>query len=142
VTGELVAALIIRERKLLLVHNTKQGFRVEPPGGKVHEGEGREEALRREVEEETGLKVGGLTLFGEFKTTSPEGAFIVHMYLCKEAEGEPSAMEPGKISGVGWYGFKELKALEKDGALVPNMRAALGRLEEYLRQWPCGTEKR
>jgi 8-oxo-dGTP diphosphatase len=109
VKRELVAALIIRSGRILLVENVKHGgVRMEPPGGKVHEGEVREESVRREVFEETGLKVGALKPFGAYETSSPEGAFIVHMYLCGEAEGEPGVMEPDKISKVGWYGVEEL----------------------------------
>ncbi len=130
---ELVAGLIIRGSRLLLVRNIKYGgLRVEPPGGKVEPGEGRESALRREVGEETGLKVKRLDFFGIFETDSPEGSFKVFTYLCLTEEGEPRITEPEKIAGFGWYTFSGLKGLSESGLLVPNMVAALEKLKKYL----------
>lgn len=133
-TPELVAALIIREGKLFLVHNTKHGSRrIEPPGGKVREGEAREAAVKREVYEEAGLTVDGLTYFGAYGTSSPEGNFTVYMYICGRAEGEPVVREPDKISSFGWYGVEGLEALKEEGTLVPNICESLDRLKGLLR---------
>lgn len=130
---ELVAGLIIRERRLLLVRNAKYSVgRIEPPGGKVEAGETRECALAREVAEETGLVVQSQSYFGAYKTDSPEGAFIVHTYLCVVAEGEPEVREPEKTPEVGWYTAEELKELSRGPELAPNMVAAMGKILELL----------
>ncbi|OGQ53215.1 MAG: hypothetical protein A3J24_02330, partial [Deltaproteobacteria bacterium RIFCSPLOWO2_02_FULL_53_8] len=103
---ELVAGLIVRDNRLLLVHNIKHnGLRIEPPGGKRHLDEGREDAVIREVMEETGLGVKVTGLFGVYATDSPEGRFNVYMYLCDcEGKGgggagtaEPMVLEPHLI---------------------------------------------
>lgn len=130
---ELVAGLIIREGRLLLVHNVKHnGLRNEPPGGKRHAGEGREEAVVREIMEETGLGVKVASLFGVYVTDSPEGRFNVYMYLCEAPSGEPAVMEPHLIGGLGWYSYKDMEALAASGSLVPNMVAALAQLRALL----------
>ena len=131
---ELVAGLIIRDGRLLLVHNAKHGtLRLEPPGGKVEPGESLERALVREVAEETGLKVLKQGTFGCFKTHSPEGEFLVHTFICEVAAGEPVVREPEKTPDFGWYSTAELEELKSKGVLVPNMVEALAGLSEVLR---------
>ncbi len=131
---ELVAGLIIRGSRLLLVHNAKYAaLRIEPPGGKVEVGESRESALVREVAEETGLRVVEQRLFGCFKTDTPEGLFPVYTYICQVADGEPQVREPEKTPGFGWYSIGELEELRSKGVLVPNMVAAFDELRELLR---------
>jgi 8-oxo-dGTP diphosphatase len=131
--SELVAGLIIKNRKLLLVCNIKFGItRIEPPGGKRNPSESWENALEREVMEELGVKVQPTNFLGIYNTHSPEGKFAVRMYFCKIVAGKPKVTEPDKISGFGWYTFKELGKLKKDGILVPNMCEALLDLRAYL----------
>ncbi|MBZ0221033.1 MAG: NUDIX hydrolase [Candidatus Methylomirabilis sp.] len=129
---EMSAGIIIKDKKVLLVHNMKHGLRVEPPGGKKLSGEGWEESVAREIREELGVEVRVKGLFGEYRTHSPEGDFMVRMYLCDIASGEPRVMEPEKIPSFGWYSLEDLKRLSKEGPLVPNMRLALEDLEELF----------
>lgn len=130
---ELVAGLIIRDGRILLVHNVKyHPVRIEPPGGKVHNGETREEAVAREVFEELGVKVKPGKIFGAFDTASQEGEFKVYMYHCEAVGGEPFLKEPEKIGAFGWYTVAEMKGFEKKGLLAPNMAEAMGELEGVL----------
>jgi len=129
---KMVAALIIRDKRLLMVHNVKEGLRIEPPGGKKNDGEEWIIAVIREVQEELGCMVRPARLFGEFDTHSPEGEFLVRMYLSEIIDGEPEVLEPDKISGFGWYGLDEIERFRDDGTLVPNMVSALERLKKYL----------
>lgn len=130
---EMTAALIVRGERILLVHNCKHGgLRIEPPGGKVHEGEGFEASVVREVAEELGVAVRPVKLFGTYETHSPEGGFSVRLYLCEITSGEPSVMEPDKIPAFGWYSIEEVERLKEEGTLVPNMVEALGEIREFL----------
>ena len=130
---ELAAGLIIRDARILLVHNMKHGrLRVEPPGGKIYPGESARESVIREVSEEIGMSVGALEPFGIYKTDSPEGEFEVHMYLCNKIEGRPRVVEPDKVPGFGWYALDELETFIRDGVLVTNMRLAMDDLKGYL----------
>lgn len=129
---ELVAGLIIRDGKVLLLENTKHGrSRIEPPGGKVHDGEGFQDSLKREVMEEIGVEAEVRGIFGTYPTTTPEGGFEVHMFLC-EIKGEPVLKEPEKFSGFGWYGYGDLVRIKGEGSLVENMVKALPQLKGLL----------
>lgn len=129
---EMTAGIIVKDGKMLLVHNMKYGLRVEPPGGKKLPEEGWEKSVAREIMEELGVEVRVGALQGEYRTHSPEGDFMVRMYLCEIASGEPRVMEPEKVPSFGWYSFKDLKRLSNEGLLVPNMRLALDDLEDLL----------
>lgn len=129
----MVAGIVVRSSRVLLVHNTKHGrMRAEPPGGKLHPGEGWEEALVREFREELGVEVRPASVFGTFDTQSPEGEFSVRMYLCEITRGEPRVCEPDKVPGFGWYTAEDLDALWNDGVLVPNMVEAMDELKGLL----------
>lgn len=122
----LTAAVIIREARVLVVHNEKHGARrIEPPGGKKHADETPEQCVVREAKEELGIKIRVKGLLGDFDTTSPEGDFQVRMFICEIIEGEPRVMELDKTPGFGWYTLPELQELSVKGELVPNLKAAL-----------------
>lgn len=129
---EMSAGIIIRSNRVLLVHNTKHGLRIEPPGGKKHPHEGWEESVARELKEELGIEVRVNGLFGEYRTHSPEGEFLVRMYYCEIVSGEPSVMEPDKVPSFNWYSLSDLKRLCEEGTLVPNMRLAIPDFETIL----------
>lgn len=122
---EMSAGLVIRGGRLLLVHNSKHGLRIEPPGGKKEPGETWERSVEREFEEELGVKVRVVRLLGVYDTHSPEGEFAVHLYISEITEGEPKVMEPEKIPGFGWYSIEEIEVMKARGDLVPNMVEAL-----------------
>lgn len=130
---DMVAGLIIKDNKLLLVHNTKHsGLRIEPPGGKKYENEEWEDSVIREVREELGIEVRPAGLFGIHDTHSPEGDFSVHMFFCDIINGEPEIVEPDKISGFQWYTYEEIERLKEEDVLVPNMCDALPKLKQFL----------
>lgn len=133
VLKEMGAALITRDNKLLLVHNTKHNsLRIEPPGGKKEQNESIEDCVIREVREELGVNIRLNGLFGVYETSSPEGGFRVHMYFAEITNGIISLQdnERDKITSYKWYLYNELIGLKE---LVPNMKSALSKLKEYLK---------
>jgi 8-oxo-dGTP diphosphatase len=129
---EMTAGIIIRDKRVLLVHNMKHGLRVEPPGGKKEPSEGWEESVMREIREELGVTVSVRGIIGEYATHSPEGEFLVKLYLCNISSGEPKVMEPEKIPSFGWYSLEDMRKAAIEGTLVPNMVKALGDIERLL----------
>lgn len=129
---EMTAGIIIRDGKVLLVHNIKHGLRVEPPGGKKEPSEGWEESVAREIKEELDLTVAVGRAIGDYGTSSPEGEFKVRLYLCEITSGAPKVMEPDKIGGFGWYSVEDMETAAGEGTLVPNMVQALSDLERLL----------
>lgn len=130
---DMTAALIIKNKKILLVHNTKHnGLRIEPPGGKREGNENLETCVIREVKEELDISIEPIELFGIYETNSPEGNFRVHMYRSEIKEGKPAIIESDKISNHGWYSFEEMEKFKEQGILVPNLCSALNDLQKYF----------
>ena len=115
-----------------MLHNVKHGLRIEPPGGKVHAGEGYEDALIREIREELGAAAGNIRFLGVYETDSPEGDFPVHTFICDIIGGEPRNAEPEKFARIGWYSFEELCRFKEEGTLVPNVALALDELKGLM----------
>lgn len=137
----LVAGIIVRDSKILLVHNIKHGLRIEPPGGKVKPDESPEIALKREVFEELGVEVDVGEFLGVYHTSSPEGEFPVYTYICDIKNGEPMLdREPGKIGHFAWFTMGELSTAcekaRKDGShlVVPNLQEALDAILQYIKK--------
>ena len=135
----LVAGIIVRDGKILLVHNIKHGLRMEPPGGKVKPNEPLDMALKREIFEELGVEVDIGKLLGIYSTMSPEGEFPVHTFICTIVSGEPMPdREPTKIGHFEWFTIDELcvacaKAQEDNSHLiVPNLQEALRDILKYI----------
>lgn len=88
-----VKAVLVRDGLVLLVRRAQ----AEPfgpgvwefPGGKLDFGETLEQALTREVAEETGLQVeAGPLLFASAPVYSPRRQLTLLHYLCTEVQGE------------------------------------------------------
>lgn len=80
------------------------------PGGKLHFQEGLEEAAKREVLEETGIKAKKLELFSVSNDTVSDGHFVTIGFLCTDFEGEPKIMEPDEITKWDWFDLNSLPA--------------------------------
>ncbi len=72
------------------------------PGGFLEWGESPEEGARRELQEETGLCAGGITLFGAYDSiTGTRRHVLLLAYFVREWTGEPVAGDDA--SEVAWY---------------------------------------
>lgn len=96
------------------------------PGGGLEHGEDPVGALRREVAEETGLRVSGETLLGVLSDTSTlPGGTLLHtvriLYRIERWSGELRAEESGSSDAVRWVGTEQLGSLP----LMPYVRQAL-----------------
>lgn len=96
------------------------------PGGRVEEGERDEQAVARELAEETGLPVGAVTFLREYllEPAKPGVAgFRLRVFGGDWISGEPVAMDDA--DQAGWFTLDEMRSL-------PIIDSVLGMAEELL----------
>ncbi|MEQ1408125.1 NUDIX domain-containing protein [Neorhizobium sp. Rsf11] len=74
-------------------------------GGKVDLMELSADAARREAEEESGLRIGKVEFLcaAEEITEADRQHWISMIYVTRDFIGEPTLMEPDKLSEIGWF---------------------------------------
>lgn len=88
-----VGAAIIRDKKEILINRNKKSPIYMIPGGKVKEGETTKEALKRELEEETGIVLTSHKFFKSYqseKALFDDALLILEVYIVNTSE-EPIA---------------------------------------------------
>ncbi len=126
------AVCVDAEGRVLLArraHEPSQGL-WDLPGGFVDEGEEPLETLRRELEEETGLRIEPGRLLGIWADWYGDGpgarASLVLVWLARVVSGRQQAADD--VSELGWFAPGELPP---EGELAfPNVSAALRAWEE------------
>jgi len=130
------------ELKVLLIERRHEPFagRWALPGGFVDVGEAPEQAARRELEEETGLKdvfLEQLHTFGEPGRDPREHVVsVAHYALVNVADTRVRADDDARQAG--WFPVGRPPALAFDHAKI--LRMAHDRLQERLRRQPVGRE--
>lgn len=89
-----VRALVVRDGAILLVSNTGDYWYT--PGGRIEHGESAQDALLRELREETGLsgRVAGFSHVEEFFKPS-KGLHHINLFFYVEAHGMPRIGDDG-----------------------------------------------
>ena len=96
-------AIVIRDDELLIMHRDKFGTKYDTlPGGNIEVGESTEEAVRRELREETGLDVGSCRLVFIEDAGEPYGTQYV--YLCDYIGGEPQLAPESEEAAINKLG--------------------------------------
>jgi A/G-specific adenine glycosylase len=90
------------------------------PGGKVHPGEATADSARREVEEETGVRVRVIGLLMEGKYDYPDRTVLLHFHLCAYQSGDPQALG---CQGVRWVRPENLDCYPFPTANAPVLEA-------------------
>lgn len=82
------------------------------PGGMVSFGETLEEAIKREFDEEYGMKIELTGMLGAFDHILPLEAqhWISITYCANHIGGDPEIREPEKCSAIGWFNLADLPA--------------------------------
>jgi 8-oxo-dGTP diphosphatase len=130
---EVVAALIIQSQMILL--GLRSAERTLYPdvwdlfGGHVEPGEGHQETLVRELQEELGITPDQWT-FLETMTLelpavpgAPAAQLIVHLYLVTAWTGSPANRQPEEHSTIGWFSLAEVTRLPLADPIYPTLFA-------------------
>ncbi len=110
-----VGAIVIDDEARLLLVQRGRGAAVgqwSVPGGRVEGGETLEQAVTREVAEETGLKVRCGRFVGWVERISPDYHFVI-MDFVAEVAGEQQALVAGDdAADAAWIPLDELESVD------------------------------
>jgi ADP-ribose pyrophosphatase YjhB (NUDIX family) len=129
-----VSAAILREGKVLLVRRArKPALGVYTlPGGVVEAGETLEEAVQREVREETGLAIAPLALAGHREVIvrdreqQVERHFVILCFAARWIAGEPVLNE--ELDDARWVAPAELASFKTTDGLLAIVQSAVERV--------------
>jgi A/G-specific adenine glycosylase len=102
------AAILQRDGKVLIARRPENGLLGglwEFPGGKLEEGEDLPACLRREIDEELGVKIEVGEEFGVYRHAYTHFRVTLHAFYSTLTEGEPRAIQP---SDLVWVGIDQL----------------------------------
>lgn len=127
-----VGGVVVRDGRVLLIRRGKEPLygRWVVPGGTVELGEPLEQALVREMREETGMEVEPLELLTVFDRIQRDGARVVYHYvivdyLCRWRSGEARA--GSDALEVAWAAPAELATFELPAKALEVVEQALAR---------------
>lgn len=105
------------------------------PGGRVGKKELIEEAMKREIREETGIKPIQYKYLGVVREYQREnnGPFIFFFFKCTKYSGEVTNMEPKKCEGWVWHDLNKLpKNILNGHKLALKLLAQQGHFVDYV----------
>jgi ADP-ribose pyrophosphatase YjhB (NUDIX family) len=110
--------MIVKDGKVLLGHRHDDPEKASSllngagkwtmPGGKLHFGESFEEGARREVLEETGLKLNKMKVMCVNNDVIETAHFVTVSLYCEDFSGEVKVMEPDEITEWKWFDLDDL----------------------------------
>lgn len=122
-----VAALILQDGKLLVCQRTRHQtmpLKWEFPGGKIEEGEQPRDALRRELDEELGIRATIGDELARIQHEYPNGGMVeLRFFIVRAYQGE---LENKIFKGIEWAAPADLPGydfLEADLTLVKDLAA-------------------
>jgi ADP-ribose pyrophosphatase YjhB (NUDIX family) len=130
-----VAAIVVDpHRRALFIRRAREPARgkLAMPGGFVDIGETAEQALRREVREETGLELGLLHFLSSHPNTYhyEEVAYpVVDLFFVAAAENHERALALDEVASIAW---EDPATVDLDEVAFPSMRDALERYRAGL----------
>ena len=112
----MVDGIVERDHKLLMVRRKKDPFKgsLSFPGGKVDEGERVEDALKRELKEETNLDIEPTDILGVYSDPSrdPRGHRIYITFIATIKSGDAKAADDAE--SIEWLSINEQQDLAFD----------------------------
>ncbi len=134
-----VGALIIDNNRILLVERGREPLKGywSLPGGAVETGEFLEDALRREVMEETCLEVEVVHLIEVFErimrneSAQVEYHYILMDYICRPTGGVLKACDDA--SRAEWFTEDEVAAMPPDAKITEGTPGVIAKAFDWLR---------
>ncbi|MDX9827206.1 MAG: NUDIX domain-containing protein [Spirochaetia bacterium] len=118
-----IAGIVVQNGKILVAKRKEGGaigLRWEFPGGKVESGEGDEEALRREFEEEFGIRAEPVRCLGSASFVSHSGERLLTAWLVELPKD--CILELREHSMIAWLHPQDLRHLDladSDRSVLP-----------------------
>ena len=127
-TINVVAAIIVSaDRKIFATQRGYGDYKGwwEFPGGKIEEGESKEEALKREILEELACPISVERFFESIEYDYPK--FHLHMdcFLCSLEGKEPSLIEHMSAKWLSVSELDDVKWLDADLSIIDKLRREL-----------------
>lgn len=140
-----VRAIVLKNDQLLVMHRNKFGHEYYTlVGGGIDAGEAPEQALRRELREETGMVVGSVRHVFTENAGDPFG--VQYVFLCEYQGGEPRLQpdsDEAKIAALGQNLYEPmwlpLRALPATPFLSESLKQAI--LEALQHGWPTAAPR-
>lgn len=134
-----VGAIVIGSKGILLVRRDREPAKGlwSIPGGAVEVGERQEEALFREVLEETGVKVEVLELAGTYDVILNDGTgrvefhYLLNHYVCKALSSKTKSESPE--AEVAWFHPDELPLEEMPAPIIDLLTGLKMRVDELMK---------
>lgn len=124
---EVVAAVIHSSGRIFATQRGYGDFKDkwEFPGGKIEEGESREEALQREIREEldTEIRIGKSLCTVEYDY--PAFHLVLHCYLCTVAAGDLRLKEHESARWLSLADLESVDWLPADIQILPAIRKSI-----------------
>lgn len=124
-TIEVVAAIIHRDGAYFATQRGYGEFEGmwEFPGGKIEPGESREDALKREIQEELGVDIYIKKLLCTTEYDYPTFHLTMHCYLCSVASGEIELREHKSAQWLTAETLDTVEWLPADREIIAMLRA-------------------
>jgi 8-oxo-dGTP diphosphatase len=129
-----VAGVVVDDQGRALILRRRDNGRWEPPGGVLEHGETIDDGLRREVFEETGLKIEPGPLTGVYQNMV--GKIIALVFRCRALDGELT--ENAEASAFRWATPDDVRTLMTEAYAV-RVLDALAHAQPAAVRWHDGT---
>lgn len=108
---EVVAAIIKENEKYFATQRGYGEFKGwwEFPGGKIENGESKEEVLKREIREELAIEIEIDRFITTVQFDYPEFHLIMHCFICHITAGQPQLLE---AKAAKWIDKNDLESVE------------------------------
>ena len=122
---DVVAAMIQKGDQILIAKRCSPPKAWEFPGGKVEKGEGKAQALIREIKEELAVQIKVGQHIGQSDVLVGTTQIVMDLFACSLLEGEPQNLEHEALK---WIKSTQLKGWDWAPADIP----LLPLVEEYF----------